>query len=113
MDEPPKGENWAHEVKFDGYRIQARIEKGRVQLKTRKGLDWTDRFPEIARACTVLPDGLVDGEICALNAQGASDFSRSKTIAQQRRSLPVFTVRDDLLQVRVWHQGVAAGFNRV
>jgi bifunctional non-homologous end joining protein LigD len=76
VDEPPNGQNWAHEVKFDGYRIQARIEKGRVQLKTRKGLDWTDRFPEIARACAVLPDGLIDGEICALNAQGASDFSK-------------------------------------
>jgi bifunctional non-homologous end joining protein LigD len=74
LKEPPGGANWAHEVKFDGYRMQMRAQKGVVRLRTRKGLDWTERFPEIAAAGRALPDCLIDGEICALNKEGASDF---------------------------------------
>jgi bifunctional non-homologous end joining protein LigD len=71
---PPSTAGWVHEVKFDGYRLQMRVEKGRARLRTRKGLDWTDKFPEIAGDGGALPDGIVDGEICALNADGATDF---------------------------------------
>ncbi|MEJ0028660.1 MAG: DNA ligase D [Rhizomicrobium sp.] len=74
VEAPPSAENWVHEVKFDGYRLQMRVEKGRAVLRTRKGLDWTDRFPEIAADGARLPDCLIDGEICALNAEGAADF---------------------------------------
>ncbi|HUB86132.1 MAG TPA: DNA ligase D [Rhizomicrobium sp.] len=74
MKEPPRGSNWVHEVKFDGYRLQMRVEKGKARLRTRKGLDWTERFPEIAEAGRALPDCIIDGEICALNKEGASDF---------------------------------------
>src|SRR5262249_33535603 len=41
---PPKGRQWVHEIKFDGYRLQARIDMGKVKLLTRSGLDWTDKF---------------------------------------------------------------------
>jgi bifunctional non-homologous end joining protein LigD len=64
-----------HEVKFDGYRMQMREERGRVQLLTRRGLDWTHRFAEIAQEGAALPDCLLDGEICALNKEGVSDFA--------------------------------------
>ena len=64
-----------HEIKFDGYRIQIRIENGDVTLRTRKGLDWTDKFPAIAKAAAKLPDAILDGEIVALNAKGDPDFS--------------------------------------
>src|ERR1700753_3414990 len=74
MEHPPAGANGVHEVKFDGYRLQMRVENGRARLRTRKGLDWTDRFPEIAEDGGVLPDGIVDGEICALDAEGAASF---------------------------------------
>lgn len=74
LDRPPVGEGWAHEIKFDGYRMQLRVEGGKATLKTRKGLDWTHRFKEIAAAAEGLPDGIIDGEICALNASGAPDF---------------------------------------
>jgi bifunctional non-homologous end joining protein LigD len=74
MEAPPAGANWVHEVKFDGYRLQMRVEKGRARLRTRKGLDWTDRFPEIAEDGHVLPDGIYDGEICALDKDGAASF---------------------------------------
>ncbi|MBO9135884.1 DNA ligase D (plasmid) [Rhizobium sp. B230/85] len=71
---PPSGEGWVHEIKFDGYRIQMRIVDGSVSLKTRKGLDWTDKFSAIARAAEALPDGIIDGEIAALDSHGAPDF---------------------------------------
>jgi bifunctional non-homologous end joining protein LigD len=74
QDRPPAGSGWAHEIKFDGYRMQLRVEAGAAILRTRKGLDWTDRFAAIAEAGAALPDGLYDGEICALNAAGSPDF---------------------------------------
>src|SRR6185437_10606206 len=75
VDRPPNGEGWCHEIKFDGYRVQLRIENGRATLKTRKGLDWTDKFGAIASKGGTLPDALIDGEIVALDQDGAPDFS--------------------------------------
>jgi bifunctional non-homologous end joining protein LigD len=75
VDHPPGGPGWCHEIKFDGYRVQLRVEHGKATLKTRRGLDWTDKFPAIARQARALPDVLVDGEIVALDHGGAPDFS--------------------------------------
>lgn len=75
LDRPPTGNNWLHEIKFDGYRIQMRVADGAVTLKTRKGLDWTAKYPEIANAAAALPECIVDGEICALDDNGAPDFA--------------------------------------
>ncbi len=86
MAHPPGGTNWVHEVKFDGYRMQARVEKGKAKLLTRKGLDWTERFPEIAAACAKLSDSISDGEICALNKEGASDFGLLQTALSDRKT---------------------------
>ena len=72
---PPTAEGWVHEIKFDGYRIQMRVGDGDVALKTRKALDWTEKFPAIAKAAAKLPDVIIDGEIVALNAEGDPDFS--------------------------------------
>ncbi len=72
---PPEGAGWVHEVKFDGYRVQMRISGGTVTLRTRKGLDWTGKFPAIARAAAGLPDALIDGEIVALDPHGVPDFA--------------------------------------
>ena len=69
------GEGWCHEIKFDGYRVQLRVEDGEARLKTRKGLDWTDKFAAIAKQASALPDVLIDGEIVALDHHGAPDFS--------------------------------------
>jgi bifunctional non-homologous end joining protein LigD len=74
-DKPPSGPEWAHEIKFDGYRMQLRTAGGAASLKTRKGLDWSDRFPEIAAAGAKLADGIVDGEVVALDDTGAPDFA--------------------------------------
>jgi bifunctional non-homologous end joining protein LigD len=75
VERPPSGEGWCHEIKFDGYRVQLRAEGGEVTLKTRKGLDWTARFAAIAREAKALPDVLIDGEIVALDHNGAPTFS--------------------------------------
>jgi bifunctional non-homologous end joining protein LigD len=75
VDRPPGGEGWCHEIKFDGYRVQLRVEGGEATLKTRKGLDWTDKFQAIAKEGSSLPDTLIDGEIVALDHHGAPEFS--------------------------------------
>ncbi|WP_334163383.1 DNA ligase D [Phenylobacterium sp.] len=74
VERPPQGSGWAHEIKFDGYRLQLRVEKGKAQVKTRSGLDWTPKFKEIAADAAALPDGLYDGEACALDHNGSPDF---------------------------------------
>ncbi|AYV48813.1 DNA ligase D [Caulobacter flavus] len=75
VDRPPQGEGWAHEIKFDGYRLQLRVEDGRAVLRTRKGLDWTERFAGVAEAAADLPDAIVDGEAVVLDEAGQPDFA--------------------------------------
>jgi bifunctional non-homologous end joining protein LigD len=75
LERPPPGPGWVHEVKFDGYRMQLRVQAGKARLFTRKGLDWTGKFSAIAKAAARLPDCIVDGEICALDKSGAPDFA--------------------------------------
>jgi bifunctional non-homologous end joining protein LigD len=75
VDRPPSADGWCHEIKFDGYRVQLRVEGGEATLKTRKGLDWTDKFQAIAKEGSSIPDALIDGEIVALDHNGAPDFS--------------------------------------
>ncbi|HEX5776039.1 MAG TPA: DNA ligase D [Caulobacteraceae bacterium] len=76
VDRPPSGgSGWAHEIKFDGYRMQMRVEAGAATLKTRKGLDWSVKFKEIVAEGRSLPDCLIDGEVVALNDKGAPDFA--------------------------------------
>ena len=74
---PPTAAGWLHEVKFDGYRIQARLDHGGARLLTRKGLDWTHKFPNIAAAVADLPAGtaLLDGELVVADESGVSSFS--------------------------------------
>ncbi|MFT4934178.1 MAG: bifunctional non-homologous end joining protein LigD [Pseudoalteromonas distincta] len=74
VDRPPSGQGWAHEIKFDGYRLQLRVKDGKATLKTRKGLDWTGKFQAIADHAAALPDGIYDGEAVALDDNGAPDF---------------------------------------
>ena len=74
----PTGGQWLHEIKYDGYRIQARLEAGRVKLLTRNGHDWSKRFgKEILAAIQEIPAGraIIDGEIVVETESGTSDFS--------------------------------------
>jgi bifunctional non-homologous end joining protein LigD len=84
-DEPPGGAGWVHEIKFDGYRMQARLDRGKVRLLTRKGLDWTGRFPNVAAAVAALPAraALIDGEIVVEDAHGVASFSALQTALKE------------------------------
>lgn len=75
VDRPPPGGQWAHEVKFDGYRMQMRVANGKATLRTRKGLDWTHKFKAIAEDGAALSDCIIDGEICALDEKGSPSFA--------------------------------------
>jgi ATP dependent DNA ligase domain len=70
VEKAPDGPEWLHEIKFDGYRMHARLDTGRVQILTRRGNDWTEKYPAIAKAISGLP---------AQNAKSADflDFLRS------------------------------------
>jgi bifunctional non-homologous end joining protein LigD len=75
-DRAPTGDEWVHEVKFDGYRLHVVLRDGRATVRTRGGADWTERFPSIASAVEALPasSALLDGEAVVLDAEGRSDF---------------------------------------
>lgn len=75
VETAPSTAGWCHEIKFDGYRVQLRVEGGEAVLKTRKGLDWTEKFGAIAKEAGKLPDALIDGEIVALDKDGTPHFS--------------------------------------
>src|SRR5262249_36302433 len=74
---PPSGSGWVHEIKFDGYRIQARLDHGKVRLLTRRGLDWTEKFPNLAEAVAKVSakTALIDGEVVVEDERGVSSFS--------------------------------------
>ncbi|MBY3384014.1 non-homologous end-joining DNA ligase [Rhizobium laguerreae] len=75
---PPKGPQWAFEVKWDGYRLAIHIEPTAIRILTRGGHDWTDRFPAIAAEARRLPvaTAILDGEAVVFDERGRSDFGR-------------------------------------
>ncbi|HSI51848.1 MAG TPA: DNA ligase D [Ideonella sp.] len=92
VDAPPGDpSDWVYEIKFDGYRLLARIDAGDVQLHTRNGNDWTAKLKplqaEIARM--KLPDGWYDGEIVVLNDKGVPDFGALQTAFDAARPKPI------------------------
>ena len=86
-DTAPDGADWVHEAKFDGYRLQARLEGGKVKLLTRKGLDWTHKFKPVAHAVAQLnaDSALIDGEV-VVEAEDVSDFSALQDALKHGRS---------------------------
>jgi ATP-dependent DNA ligase len=77
VKQPPDGPDWFHEIKFDGYRMHARIDHGDVRLLTRAGLDWTREYLPIAAALEKLPveTADLDGELCGVRPNGTTSFS--------------------------------------
>ena len=76
VDKAPSGPQWVHEIKYDGYRTQARIDGRNIQLLTRKGLDWTKRFPSVTAALKTigLASAMIDGEIVVEDDSGIPQF---------------------------------------
>jgi bifunctional non-homologous end joining protein LigD len=99
--EAPTGADWLHEIKFDGYRLQARLEDGRVALLTRRGLDWTQRFAGLARLLADLPaaTALLDGEVVVEGGGGLPDFAALQDALSNGRADAMIYYAFDLLHL--------------
>jgi bifunctional non-homologous end joining protein LigD len=97
VDRPPEGSGWAHEVKLDGYRAQVRVTDGGCVIRTRTGLDWTDRFAAIAEDAQALPDCLIDGEVVALDERHLPNFGALQAALSEGKSEDLVFFAFDLL----------------
>jgi bifunctional non-homologous end joining protein LigD len=97
VERPPAGAGWAHEIKFDGYRVQLRVQKGKAQIRTRSGLDWTPQFSAIAKVARNLPDCIVDGEICAVDENNMPNFAKLQDALAEETSDGLVFFAFDLL----------------
>jgi bifunctional non-homologous end joining protein LigD len=95
---PPSGSEWLHEIKHDGYRLMIRRDTAGMRLLTRRGYDWTARFPAIASAASVLraKSFLIDGEAVCCDDKGIAVFDK---LRQRRNEWSVFLVAFDLLEL--------------
>jgi bifunctional non-homologous end joining protein LigD len=96
-ERPPDHPGWAHEVKLDGYRAQLRVESGRAVIRTRTGLDWTQRFAAVAKDAEALPDCLIDGEVVALDRRDLPSFGALQAALSEERSEDLVYFAFDLL----------------
>jgi bifunctional non-homologous end joining protein LigD len=96
VDQPPAGEGWLHEIKYDGYRIQIHVDGSKVTTFTRNGFDWTDKFQPVAKAARGIParQAIIDGEICVQDERGVSDFSALPAAIKSRPQDLVFFAFD-------------------
>jgi bifunctional non-homologous end joining protein LigD len=103
-DEPPTGQGWVSEIKFDGYRLLAHVKDGRARLITRNGHDWTDRLPAVASAVarTKVRSAVLDGELVALRADGVSSFPDLQAALSAGQDQQLFFYVFDLLELDGW-----------
>ena len=97
-ESPPEGEQWLHEVKWDGYRILAAIADGEVKLWSRNALPWNERVPDIVQSLEALGlhSARLDGELVAMDARGHSDFNGLQQTLSGEAQLPLVYVLFDL-----------------
>ncbi len=103
-EEAPDGPDWLHEIKYDGYRLLARISGGKVRLSTRSGLDWTEKFPTLARRLAALPvdAAVIDGELVHIEADGTTDFGHLQDAIATGRTEALVFCAFDVLHVDGW-----------
>jgi bifunctional non-homologous end joining protein LigD len=99
----PRGDDWLHELKFDGYRFMVRIEDGGPRLITRRGFDWTERFPTLERAVDALglDDTILDGEVVVPARDGTTDFQALQNLVDRGEAGGVVLYLFDL----PWYRG--------
>lgn len=99
---PPNGPEWIHEIKFDGYRTLAYCEGRSVSLRTRSGLDWTEKYQGVAKAVSGLrlKDTVLDGEIVWVDGDGRSDFQQLQNSLKMGDSTHLVYFVFDVLEYR-------------
>jgi DNA ligase D-like protein (predicted ligase) len=99
VESPPAGDGWAHEIKYDGYRIHVRLDQGIVRLLTRSGLDWTERYEEIRQAAAMISatTAYIDGELCAVRPDGTTSFAELQAATEKGRTGALIYIAFDLL----------------
>jgi bifunctional non-homologous end joining protein LigD len=109
-DKAPEGADWLHEIKYDGYRLLARVDRGKVRLITRGGLDWTKKFPGLARHLGELPvnAALIDGELVHLETDGTTSFSGLQDAISSGKTDALTFFAFDLLYQGGWDLSGAA-----
>jgi DNA ligase D-like protein (predicted ligase) len=92
----PDGPDWLHEIKFDGYRMHARLDAGRVNILTRRGNDWTAKYPTITEAIAALParNAYFDGELCGVLPDGRTAFNLIQNASDTGEGALVFFLFD-------------------
>jgi len=104
VDSVPQGDEWLHEVKFDGYRELCRIDEGRAVFLTREGQDWTSRFGSLVEAAQNLPvrRALLDGEVVALEEDGKTNFQLLQNSLKRNNTATLVYFVFDLLYLDGW-----------
>ena len=97
VETTPSGPQWLHEIKLDGFRMAARVERGRVQLLTRTGLDWSDKYPSVSAALSKLrlKTAYLDGELCGVGEDGLPSFSQTQAASDGERGVRLHLVGRD------------------
>jgi len=101
VKEAPSGDEWAHELKFDGYRMHARVDRGDVRLLTPTGLDWTGKYSAIAAAILTVPahQAYLDGELCGVRPDGVTAFALIQNAAERQGGADLVYFVFDLLHL--------------
>ena len=101
VDAAPDGTEWLHEIKFDGYRMHARLDRGAVRLLTRTGLDWTRKYPAMATAVARLEarQAYLDGELCGVGPDGITSFSMIQNASDTGNTAALVFFLFDLLHL--------------
>jgi ATP-dependent DNA ligase len=101
IHQPPEGPEWLHEIKFDGYRMHARLNRGAVRLLTCTGLDWTNKYAGIAAVVASLSarEAYLDGELCGVRPDGTTSFSLIQNASDTGNSGALVIFLFDLLHL--------------
>ena len=101
VEKAPSGAQWLHEIKLDGFRMAARIERGQAQLLTRTGLDWTARYPGMSTALAAVraKTAYLDGELCGVGADGVPSFAETQAATDGAGGVRLVFYAFDLLHL--------------
>jgi DNA ligase D-like protein (predicted ligase) len=101
VETAPSGPQWLHEIKLDGFRMAARIDRGHAKLLTRNGLDWSDKYQSLLTTLTAVraKTAYLDGELCGVGADGLPSFAETQAATDGERSARLVFYAFDLLHL--------------